>query len=141
MSDRVIIFDTTLRDGEQALSASLSFKEKLRIAKALESLGVDVMEVGFPVSSHGDFESVQMIAREIKNSTVCGLARSVQKDIDAAYEALSVSDNYRIHCFIATSDVHVKDKLHRDFDAIVEMAVNAVKYARSKAPDVEFNFN
>ena len=139
MSDRVIIFDTTLRDGEQALSASLSFKEKLRIAKALESLGVDVMEVGFPVSSHGDFESVQMIAREIKNSTVCGLARSVQKDIDAAYEALSVCDNYRIHCFIATSDVHVKDKLHRDFDAIVEMAVNAVKYARNKAPDVEFS--
>ena len=77
MSDQVIIFDTTLRDGEQALSASLSFKEKMRIAKALEQLGVDVMEVGFPISSRGDFESVQMIAREIRNSTVCGRARAM----------------------------------------------------------------
>ncbi|WP_405326994.1 2-isopropylmalate synthase [Ruminobacter sp.] len=139
MSDRVIIFDTTLRDGEQALSASLSFKEKLRIAKSLEQLGVDVMEVGFPISSRGDFDSVQMIAREIKNSTVCGLARAVEKDIDAAYEALSVSDNYRIHCFIATSDVHVKDKLRKDFGSVVDMAVNAIRYARNKAPDVEFS--
>lgn len=139
MSDQVIIFDTTLRDGEQALSASLSFKEKMRIAKALEQLGVDVMEVGFPISSRGDFESVQMIAREIRNSTVCGLARAMEKDIDAAYEALSVSDNYRIHCFIATSDVHVKDKLRKDFDSVVDMAVKAIRYARNRAPDVEFS--
>jgi|SRR5574344_5928 2-isopropylmalate synthase len=139
MSDQVIIFDTSLRDGEQALAASLSFKEKLQIAQTLEKLGVDVMEVGFPISSPGDFESVQKIARIIKDSTVCGLARALEKDIDAAYEALKVSDNYRIHCFIATSDVHVKDKLHSDFDHIVEMAVKAVKYARNKSPDVEFS--
>ncbi|MGN1393000.1 MAG: 2-isopropylmalate synthase [Succinivibrionaceae bacterium] len=139
MSDQVIIFDTSLRDGEQALAASLSFKEKLQIAQALEQLGVDVMEVGFPISSPGDFESVQNIAKVIKNSRVCGLARALEKDIDAAYEALRVSDNYRIHCFIATSDIHVKDKLHKDFDAIVDMAVHAIKYARNKAEDVEFS--
>lgn len=139
MSDQVLIFDTSLRDGEQALAASLSFKEKLQIAQTLEKLGVDVMEVGFPISSPGDFESVQKIARIIKDSTVCGLARALEKDIDAAYEALKVSENYRIHCFIATSDVHVKDKLHSDFDHVVDMAVKAVKYARNKAPDVEFS--
>lgn len=139
MSDQVIIFDTSLRDGEQALAASLSFKEKLQIAQALEHLGVDVMEVGFPISSPGDFQSVNQIAKIIKNSKVCGLARALEKDIDAAYEALKVSDNYRIHCFIATSDIHVKDKLHKDFDAIVDMAVHAVKYARNKSADVEFS--
>lgn len=92
MSQQVIIFDTTLRDGEQALQASLSVKEKLQVAYALERLGVDVMEVGFPVSSPGDFESVQTIARQIKNSRVCGLARCVDKDIDVAAEALRVAE-------------------------------------------------
>lgn len=139
MSDQVLIFDTTLRDGEQALAASLSFKQKLQIALALEQLKVDVMEVGFPISSRGDFESVQQIAATIKNSTVCGLARALEKDIDAAYEALKVSDNFRIHCFIATSDIHVKEKLHSDFDNIVDMAVKAVKYARNKTDNVEFS--
>ncbi|MEE0986875.1 MAG: 2-isopropylmalate synthase [Succinivibrionaceae bacterium] len=139
MSDQVLIFDTTLRDGEQALAASLSFKQKLQIAMALEQLKVDVMEVGFPISSRGDFESVQQIAATIKNSTVCGLARALEKDIDAAYEALKVSDNFRIHCFIATSDIHVKEKLHSDFDNIVDMAVKAVKYARNKTDNVEFS--
>ncbi len=139
MSDQVFIFDTTLRDGEQALAASLSLKEKIQVALALEELRVDVMEVGFPISSPGDFESVQKIASTIKNSTVCGLARSLEKDIDAAYEALKVSDNYRIHCFLATSDIHVKDKLHTDFNHVVEMATKAVKYARNKAGDVEFS--
>lgn len=139
MSEQVIIFDTSLRDGEQALAASLSFKEKLQIALALENLGVDVMEVGFPFSSPGDFESVKQIASVIKKSTVCGLARCLPQDIDAAYEALKHSENYRIHCFVATSDVHVKDKLHKNFDDVVEMAVRSIKYARNKAEDVEFS--
>lgn len=139
MSEQVIIFDTSLRDGEQALAASLSFKEKLQIALALENLGVDVMEVGFPFSSPGDFESVKQIASVIKKSTVCGLARCLPQDIDAAYEALKHSKNYRIHCFVATSDVHVKDKLHKNFDDVVEMAVRSIKYARNKAEDVEFS--
>lgn len=139
MSEQVLIFDTTLRDGEQALAASLSFKQKLQIALALEQLKVDVMEVGFPISSRGDFESVQQIAATVKNSTVCGLARALEKDIDAAYEALKVSDNFRIHCFIATSDIHVKEKLHSDFDNIVEMAVKAIKHAKTKTDNVEFS--
>ena len=111
MSNQVIIFDTTLRDGEQALKASLTVKEKLQIALALERLGVDVMEVGFPVSSEGDFQSVQAIAKAVKNSRVCALSRAVAKDIDAAYEALRVAKAFRIHTFIATSALHVEAKL------------------------------
>ena len=107
MSQQVIIFDTTLRDGEQALQASLSVKEKLQIALALERMGVDVMEVGFPVSSPGDFESVQTIARQVKNSRVCALARCVEKDIDVAAESLKVAEAFRIHTFIATSPMHI----------------------------------
>lgn len=126
MTDRVIIFDTTLRDGEQALKASLTVKEKLQIALALERLGVDVMEVGFPVSSQGDFESVQTIARHIKNSRVAALSRAVIKDIDAAAEALKVAEAFRIHTFIAVSALHVEAKLKRTFDDVVEMAVAAV---------------
>ena len=139
MSDQVIIFDTTLRDGEQALSASLTVKEKLQIAFALERLGVDVMEVGFPISSPGDFESVQTIAREIKNSRVCALSRALPKDIDAAAQALKVADAFRIHTFISTSTIHVENKLKRGFDDVLEMGVNAVKYARNFTDDVEFS--
>ncbi|UCX06245.1 2-isopropylmalate synthase [Shewanella glacialimarina] len=139
MSDRVIIFDTTLRDGEQALAASLTVKEKLQIALALERLGVDVMEVGFPISSPGDFKSVQTIAQTIKNSRVCALARALEKDIDAAAQALSVAEQFRIHTFISTSTIHVESKLKRSFDDVLEMAVNAVKYARKFTDDVEFS--
>ncbi|MGI2111284.1 2-isopropylmalate synthase [Shewanella frigidimarina] len=139
MSNRVIIFDTTLRDGEQALAASLTVKEKLQIALALERLGVDVMEVGFPVSSPGDFKSVQTIAKTIKNSRVCALSRALEKDIDAAAQALSVADQFRIHTFISTSTIHVESKLKRSFDDVLEMAVNAVKYARRFTDDVEFS--
>ncbi|WP_335901336.1 2-isopropylmalate synthase [Shewanella algae] len=139
MSDRVFIFDTTLRDGEQALAASLTVKEKLQIAMALERLGVDIMEVGFPVSSPGDFESVQTIARTIKNSRVCALSRALDKDIDAAAQALSVADQFRIHTFISTSNIHVQSKLKRSFDQVLEMAVGAVKYARRFTDDVEFS--
>ncbi len=139
MTDQVIIFDTTLRDGEQALAASLTVREKLQIALALERLGVDVMELGFPVSSPGDFESVQTIARQIKNATVCGLARAVIKDIDAAGEALRVSNNARIHTFISTSDIHVQSKLKRDFNDVLEMGVKAIQHARKYTDNVEFS--
>ncbi|GAD00935.1 2-isopropylmalate synthase [Agarivorans albus] len=139
MSDLVKIFDTTLRDGEQALAASLTVKEKLQIAFALERLGVDIMEVGFPISSPGDFDSVQTIAREIKDSTVCALSRALPKDIDVAAEALKVADAFRIHTFISTSTVHVESKLKRSFDDVLEMAVNAVKHARNYTNDVEFS--
>ncbi|MBE2898922.1 2-isopropylmalate synthase [Pasteurellaceae bacterium 20609_3] len=139
MGDKVIIFDTTLRDGEQALSASLTVKEKLQIAFALERLGVDVMEVGFPVSSAGDFNSVQTIAQNIKNARVAALARAVDKDIDAAFEALRVAEQFRIHTFIATSALHVEAKLKRSFDDVVAMAQSAVKRARNYTDDVEFS--
>ncbi|PJG82891.1 2-isopropylmalate synthase [Caviibacterium pharyngocola] len=139
MADNVIIFDTTLRDGEQALKASLTVKEKLQIALALERLGVDVMEVGFPVSSEGDFLSVRTIAENIKNSRVCALSRAVEKDIDVAAEALKVAEAFRIHTFIATSALHVEAKLRRTFDDVVEMAINAVKRARRYTDDVEFS--
>lgn len=139
MSDRVIIFDTTLRDGEQALAASLTAREKLQIALSLEKLGVDVIEAGFPVSSPGDFESVQMIAREIKNSRVCGLARAIAKDIDACGESLSVAEQFRIHTFIATSDIHVESKLRKSQEDVLDMAVSAIKHARRYTDDVEFS--
>ncbi|GKX56259.1 2-isopropylmalate synthase [Leminorella grimontii] len=139
MSQQVIIFDTTLRDGEQALQASLNVKEKMQIALALERMGVDVMEVGFPVSSPGDFESVQAIARQIKNSRVCALARCVDKDIDVAAEALRVAEAFRIHVFLATSTLHVESKLKRSFEEVMEMAVRSVKRARNYSDDVEFS--
>ncbi|WP_434357056.1 2-isopropylmalate synthase [Parasalinivibrio latis] len=140
MSDnRVIIFDTTLRDGEQALQASLSVKEKLQIALALERLGVDVIEAGFPISSPGDFESVQTIAQTLKTSRVCALSRAVAKDIDVAAESLKVAEAFRIHTFISTSTIHVQDKLRRSYDDVVEMGVAAVKRARKYTDDVEFS--
>ncbi|CAM3894999.1 2-isopropylmalate synthase [Vibrio aerogenes CECT 7868] len=139
MNDQVIIFDTTLRDGEQALSASLTVKEKLQIAYALERLGIDIIEAGFPVSSPGDFQSVQTIAKHIKNSRVCALSRAVEKDIDAAAEALKVAEAFRIHTFISTSTIHVEDKLRRSYDQVVEMGVRAVKHARKYTDDVEFS--
>ena len=138
-NNNVIIFDTTLRDGEQALKASLTVKEKLQIALALERLGADVMEVGFPVSSAGDFDSVKTIAQNIKNSRVCALSRAVDKDIDVAAEALKVAEAFRIHTFIATSALHVEAKLKRSFEDVIEMAVHAVKRARGYTDDVEFS--
>ena len=139
MKDQVIIFDTTLRDGEQALSASLTVKEKLQIAYALERLGIDVIEAGFPVSSPGDFESVQTIAKHIKNSRICALSRAVEKDIDVAAESLKVAEAFRIHTFISTSTVHVQDKLRRSYDDVITMGIAAVKRARKYTDDVEFS--
>lgn len=139
MDNRVIIFDTTLRDGEQALTASLSVHEKLQIAQAIERLGVDIIEAGFPVSSPGDFHSVQQIAKTVKNSIVCGLSRAVEADIKACADALSVADQFRIHTFISTSDVHVEQKLRKGFSDVEAMAINAIKYARNFTDDVEFS--
>lgn len=139
MTQQVIIFDTTLRDGEQALQTSLSVKEKLKIALALERLGVDVMEVGFPVSSPGDFESVCTIAKKIKNSLICGLARCVEKDIDIAAAALKSAKNFRIHVFLPTSTIHIKSKLRKNFEQIIEMTVHAINHARQYTDDIEFS--
>lgn len=137
--NKVLIFDTTLRDGEQAPGASMNESEKLEIAFALERLGVDIIEAGFPVSSPGDFESVRNVAQNIKNSIVCGLARSITKDIDAAYEALKPAAHGRIHVFLATSKIHLEHKFKKSPDEILQMAVDAVKYARDRIEDVEFS--
>ncbi len=137
--DHVYIFDTTLRDGEQAPGASMNESEKLEIAYCLERLGVDIIEAGFPVSSTGDFNSVLQVAKKIKRSIVCGLARSKKEDIDAAYNAVKVAEQGRIHVFLATSKIHLEHKLKKSKDEILEMAVEAVKYAKKKIADVEFS--
>ncbi len=137
--DKIIIFDTTLRDGEQAPGASMNQREKLEVALALERLGVDIIEGGFPVISKGDFESVAMIAKKVKKSIIAGLARSVKKDIDAAGEALKAARHPRIHVFLATSKIHLEHKLRKTPDEIVQMAVDAVKCARQWVDDVEFS--
>ncbi len=137
--DHVIIFDTTLRDGEQALRQSLSMRQKLQIALALEDLGVDVIETGFPISSQGDFESVSAVARALKRALPCALARCVDKDIETAGEALKSAERFRIHTFIATSSIHVKEKLRRSFDDVLAMAVKSIRAARKYTDDVEFS--
>ena len=137
--DQVMIFDTTLRDGEQALRASLSKREKLQIAHAIARLGVDVMEVGFPVSSPGDFDAVQTIAREVKGPTICGLARAMEKDIIACGEALSPAEKRRIHTFIATAPIHLEHKLQKTLEQATDMAVAAIKLAKTYTNDVEFS--
>ncbi len=137
--DKLIIFDTTLRDGEQSPGASMTREEKLRIAKALEKMRVDVIEAGFPIASQGDFEAVQAVARTIRDSTVCGLARALEKDIDRAGEALKEANSGRIHTFIATSPIHMQQKLCMTPDQVVEQAVWAVKRARNFTDNVEFS--
>jgi len=139
MTENLIIFDTTLRDGEQSPGASMTREEKLRIAKALERMRVDVIEAGFPVASPGDFEAVQAVARSVRESTVCGLARALDKDIDRAGEALQDAASARIHTFIATSPIHMERKLRMPPDQVVEQAVRAVKRARQYTDDVEFS--
>ncbi len=135
---RIQIFDTTLRDGEQVPGCQLNTEEKIEVAQALESLGVDVMEVGFPISSPGDFESVQKIASIIKNSTVCALSRAVEKDIEVAAEAIAKAARPRIHTGIGTSDSHIFDKLKSTRENVLERGVAAVKYAKRFVEDVEF---
>lgn len=139
MNSQVIIFDTTLRDGEQALQASLSVEQKLQIALSLEKTGIDVIEVGFPVSSPGDFKSVQTISKNIKNSRICSLARCLNKDIDTAAEAMSSSKEFRIHIFLATSTLHMQSKLKKNFNEIIDMAISSVKRASRYTDDIEFS--
>lgn len=138
-TNKVLIFDTTLRDGEQAPGASMNKDEKLEIAFVLERLGVDIIEAGFPISSPGDFESVRLVAKAIKNSTVCGLARAIRADIDAAFDAVKVAQNGRIHVFLATSKIHLEHKFKKSQDEILAMAVDAVKYAKSRMENIEFS--
>jgi 2-isopropylmalate synthase len=138
MDKQIFIFDTTLRDGEQVPGCKLNTKEKLRLALQLEELGVDVIEAGFPISSPGDFESVSEISKIIRNATVCGLTRAVQKDIEVAGEALKYAKKPRIHTGIGTSDFHIKSKFNTTREEILRRAVQAVKWARNYADDVEF---
>ena len=138
-ADKLIIFDTTLRDGEQSPGASMTKDEKVRIAKALERMRVDVIEAGFPVASPGDFDAVQAVAQAVRESTVCGLARALDKDIDRAGEALKGAESSRIHTFIATSPIHMKMKLRMTPDQVLEQAVAAVKRARKYTDNVEFS--
>ncbi|TWU57284.1 2-isopropylmalate synthase [Rubripirellula reticaptiva] len=133
------IFDTTLRDGEQSPGASMNLAEKLEVAQLLESMGVDIIEAGFPIASPGDFEAVKAIASTIHQSTVCGLARCSDKDIDAAWEAVKGARNSRIHVFLATSAIHREFKLRMSTDEIVERAVAGVKRAKAYCDDVEFS--
>ena len=139
MSDRLIIFDTTLRDGEQSPGAAMTQPEKLRIARALEKLRVDVIEAGFPIASQGDFEAVREIARTIKDSTVCGLCRTSFDDIDRAAEALAPAKSSRIHTFIATSPIHMRAKLRMEPEDVIDAAVKAVERARQHTDNVEFS--
>ncbi|WP_430009711.1 2-isopropylmalate synthase [Methylophaga lonarensis] len=139
MTDKLIIFDTTLRDGEQSPGASMTKEEKVRIAKALERMRVDVIEAGFPIASIGDFEAVQAVAAAVKDSRICGLARALDADIDRAGEALKPANASRIHTFIATSPIHMKMKLRMEPEQVIENAVKAVKRARQYTDDVEFS--
>jgi 2-isopropylmalate synthase len=137
--DRVIIFDTTLRDGEQSPGCSMNLQEKLEVARQLARMNVDIIEAGFPISSPGDFESVQSIAKEVEGPIICGLARTLEKDIVRAGEALAPAARRRIHTFIATSDVHVGKKLRMSREKVIQIAVDAVKLAKTFTDDVEFS--
>ncbi len=137
--ERLIIFDTTLRDGEQSPGATMDQDEKLRIAKALERMRVDVIEAGFAIASQGDFEAVKAIADTVRESTICSLARAKAEDIDRAAEALAGAESGRIHTFLATSPIHMEHKLRMTPDQVVENAVAAVKHARNRIDDVEFS--
>src|SRR5918994_3967293 len=137
--NRVIIFDTTLRDGEQSPGCSMNLGEKLEMARALAALGVDVIEAGFPIASPGDFEAVRAIATDIAGATVCGLARCNDRDIDRAWEALQYAQSPRIHVFLATSAIHREHKLKMTREQVIERAVASVRRAREACVDVEFS--
>src|SRR5438477_9013249 len=138
-ANRIRIFDTTLRDGEQSPGASMNLSEKLEVARALAGLGVDVIEAGFPIASPGDFEAVRAIAAEIAGSTVCGLARCNDRDIDRAWEAVQHAQRPRIHVFLATSAIHREHKLRMTKAQIIDKAVASVRRAKGYCPDIEFS--
>ncbi|MCA9396527.1 MAG: 2-isopropylmalate synthase, partial [Candidatus Omnitrophica bacterium] len=137
--EKIEIFDTTLRDGEQSPGVNLGVVEKVEIARQLAHLGIDVIEAGFPITSQGDAESVAAVAKAVKTSTICALARAVEKDMDVALKALQPAKKKRLHVFLATSAIHRKYKLKKAKDEIEKMAVWAVKYARKKIGEVEFS--
>src|SRR4051812_27497138 len=138
-ANRIRIFDTTLRDGEQSPGASMNMVEKVEVARALAALGVDIIEAGFPIASQGDFEAVRAIATEVAGATVCGLARCNDKDIDRAAEALKYAQSPRIHVFLATSAIHREHKLKMTRDEVIERAVESVRRAKAFTADVEFS--
>ena len=138
-SDRVYIFDTTLRDGEQSPGATMTLQEKVRLARQLELLGVDIIEAGFPAASPGDFEAVRAVSQTVKNCQVAGLCRCVAADIDRAWEALADAANPRIHVFLATSPIHMEHKLRKTPEQVLEMAVAGVRYAAALTKNVEFS--
>ena len=138
MDQKIYVFDTTLRDGEQVPGCQLNTIEKIELARSLEALNVDVIECGFPVSSPGDFNSVVEISKHVTNSTICALTRAVERDIEVAAEALHYAKRGRIHTGIGTSDSHIKYKFNSNREEIIERAVRAVKYARKFVGEVEF---
>ncbi|MBN3039346.1 MAG: 2-isopropylmalate synthase [Candidatus Omnitrophica bacterium] len=137
--EKVVIFDTTLRDGEQSPGASLDTQKKIEIARQLSSLGVDVIEAGFPISSPGDFAAVKLVAKSVRRPIICALARAIKKDIDAAHRALSSARRKRIHVFLATSKIHMRYKLKKAKEEILRETFDSVKYARRFSSDVEFS--
>jgi 2-isopropylmalate synthase len=139
MDNKVIIFDTTLRDGEQAPGFSMNIEDKLKMARQLERLNVDILEAGFPIASEGDFEAVRRVSAEVRTPTIAGLARSVKKDIDRCAKALEHANKSRIHVFLATSDIHLKYKLNKTREEALAAAVEGVRYARTMCDDVEFS--
>src|SRR6516225_11311081 len=139
LDDRLIIFDTTLRDGEQSPGASMNLPEKLEVAHALKDLGVDVIEAGFPIASPGDFEAVQAISQQVEGPVICGLARCNPEDIDRAWEALRSASRPRIHVFLATSAIHREFKLRMAKEEIVRRAVEGVQRAKEYCDDIEFS--
>ncbi|MDK2874052.1 MAG: 2-isopropylmalate synthase, partial [Desulfomicrobiaceae bacterium] len=139
MSQRVYIFDTTLRDGEQSPGATMNREEKIRLARQLEALGVDIIEAGFPAASQGDFEAVRDIARTVRGCQIAGLCRAIPADIDRAWEAVREGEHGRIHTFLATSDIHMQYKLRKTREQVLEMVDAAVRYAASKTSNVEFS--
>lgn len=138
MSEKIYVFDTTLRDGEQVPGCQLTTEEKVMIARELEKLGVDIIEAGFPISSPGDFRSVVEVSKAVTEPTVCALSRAIKGDIDAAGEALKFAKRPRIHTGIGASDIHIKHKFNSNREAIIEQAIDAVKHARNLVDDVEF---
>src|SRR5919106_1017526 len=138
-SDHVVIFDTTLRDGEQSPGATMTHDEKLEVAELLDQMGVDIIEAGFPIASEGDFAAVQEIARRTKNAVVCGLSRAAAKDIDRCAEAIRPAKRPRIHTFISTSPVHMKWKLQMTPEQVFELVIQQVTRARNHTDDVEWS--
>ena len=137
--DRVIIFDTTMRDGEQSPGASMSLEEKIQIARVFDEMGIDIIEAGFPIASPGDFEAVTAISKILKNSIPCGLSRASKKDIDACHEALKAAPRFRIHTFISTSPLHMKHKLNKTPEQVLDAIKESVAYARNLTDDVEWS--